>query len=151
VTNTKVIALTATSERPATTSNGYAMLLVLLLAVLADIYGIQRLGSAADTLAFGVVIVATLVFILVMPGFYMLQPNQAAAITLFGEYRGTDRATGLRWTWPWMAKKKLSVRANNFISDKIKVNDLRGNPIEMAAQIVWRVVDTAQALFDVDY
>jgi regulator of protease activity HflC (stomatin/prohibitin superfamily) len=85
-----------------------------------------------------------------MPGFYMLQPNQAAAITLFGAYRGTDRATGLRWTWPWMAKKKLSVRANNFISEKIKVNDLRGNPIEMAAQIVWRVVDTAQALFDVD-
>jgi regulator of protease activity HflC (stomatin/prohibitin superfamily) len=72
------------------------------------------------------------------------------AVTLFGEYRGTDRVTGLRWTWPWMAKKKVSVRANNFISEKIKVNDLRGNPIEMAAQIVWRVVDTAQALFDVD-
>ena len=80
----------------------------------------------------------------------MLQPNQAAAITLFGSYRGTDRSTGLRWIWPWMAKKKVSVRANNFISEKIKVNDLRGNPIEMAAQIVWRVVDTAQALFDVD-
>ena len=95
-------------------------------------------------------IVSTLVFILVMPGFYMLQPNQAVAITLFGEYRGTDRITGLSWTWPWMGKKKLSVRANNFISEKIKVNDLRGNPIEMAAQIVWRVVDTAQALFDVD-
>jgi regulator of protease activity HflC (stomatin/prohibitin superfamily) len=80
----------------------------------------------------------------------MLQPNQAVAITLFGDYRGTDRVTGLRWTWPWMGKKKVSVRANNFISDRIKVNDLRGNPIEMAAQIVWRVVDTAQALFDVD-
>jgi regulator of protease activity HflC (stomatin/prohibitin superfamily) len=80
----------------------------------------------------------------------MLQPNQAVAITLFGDYQGTDRATGLRWTWPWMGKKKVSVRANNFISDKIKVNDLRGNPIEMAAQIVWRVVDSAQALFDVD-
>jgi regulator of protease activity HflC (stomatin/prohibitin superfamily) len=85
-----------------------------------------------------------------MPGFYMLQPNQAAAITLFGEYRGTDRIAGLRWTWPWMAKKKVSVRANNFISEKIKVNDLRGNPIDIAAQIMWRVVDTAQALFDVD-
>ncbi|HZC38271.1 MAG TPA: SPFH domain-containing protein, partial [Sphingomicrobium sp.] len=83
-------------------------------------------------------------------GFYMLQPNQAVAITLFGDYRGTDRVTGLRWTFPWMGKKKVSVRANNFISEKIKVNDLRGNPIEMAAQIMWRVVDTAQALFDVD-
>jgi len=151
VANDKVIALTATSERPALTSSGYAMLIVLLLAILADVFGIQRLGSY-DTGGIGliVVIAATLVFILVMPGFYMLQPNQAAAITLFGEYRGSDRATGLRWTWPWLAKKKLSVRANNFISEKIKVNDLRGNPIEMAAQIVWRVVDTAQALFDVD-
>jgi len=151
VVNDKVIALTATSERPALTSSGYAMLIVLLLAILADVFGIQRLGSY-DTGGMGLIIViaATLVFILVMPGFYMLQPNQAAAITLFGEYRGSDRATGLRWTWPWLAKKKLSVRANNFISEKIKVNDLRGNPIEMAAQIVWRVVDTAQALFDVD-
>ena len=80
----------------------------------------------------------------------MLQPNQAAVITLFGSYRGTDRATGLRWVWPWMGKQKLSTRANNIISETIKVNDLRGNPIEMAAQVVWRVTDTAQALFDVE-
>jgi regulator of protease activity HflC (stomatin/prohibitin superfamily) len=127
------------------------MLIVLLLAILADVFGIKLLGSFdSGRTGFIIVIAATLVFILVMPGFFMLQPNQAAAITLFGEYRGTDRATGLRWTLPWLAKKKLSVRANNFISEKIKVNDLRGNPIEMAAQIVWRVVDTAQALFDVD-
>jgi regulator of protease activity HflC (stomatin/prohibitin superfamily) len=151
VTDGKVIALTATSEREALTTSGYVMLIVLLLAILADVYGIQRLGGAApDMLALGIVAVATLVFILVMPGFYMLQPNQAVAITLFGDYRGTDRVTGLRWTWPWMAKKKVSVRANNFISEKIKVNDLRGNPIDIAAQIMWRVVDTAQALFDVD-
>ena len=83
-------------------------------------------------------------------GFYMIQPNQACAITLFGSYRGSDRNTGLRWVWPWMGKTKISVRANNLISDRIKVNDLRGNPIEMAAQVVWRVVDTAQALYDVD-
>jgi regulator of protease activity HflC (stomatin/prohibitin superfamily) len=147
----KMIALTATAEKPASTYSGYAMLIVLVLAILADIYGIQRLGNDPG-LGSGIIIViaATLVFILVMPGFYMLQPNQAAAITLFGSYTGTDRNTGLRWTWPWMAKKKVSVRANNFISEKIKVNDLRGNPIDIAAQIMWRVVDTAQALFDVD-
>jgi regulator of protease activity HflC (stomatin/prohibitin superfamily) len=151
VANDKVIALTATSERPAVTLSGYAMLIVLLLAVLADVYGINRFGSyEGNGMGIVVVIAATIVFILVMPGFYMLQPNQAVAITLFGEYRGTDRSTGLRWTWPWMAKKKISVRANNFISDKIKVNDLRGNPIDIAAQIMWRVVDSAQALFDVD-
>jgi regulator of protease activity HflC (stomatin/prohibitin superfamily) len=147
----KVIALTATAERPASTASGYAMLIVLLLAILADAYAISTLPNGpGGMINVAAIIVATLVFILVIPGFYMLQPNQAVAITLFGEYRGTDRATGLRWTWPWLAKKKLSVRANNFISEKIKVNDLRGNPVEMAAQIVWRVVDTAQALFDVD-
>jgi regulator of protease activity HflC (stomatin/prohibitin superfamily) len=151
VTDSKIIALTATSERPASGASGYAMLGVLVLAILIDIFAITSLpngpGGGLNVL---LIIVATLAFILVMPGFYMLQPNQAVAITLFGSYRGTDRNTGLRWTWPWMGKKKVSVRANNFISDKIKVNDLRGNPIEMAAQIVWRVVDTAQALFDVD-
>src|SRR6476646_3435891 len=126
------------------------MLVVLFLTILADLYGFSGLGAVANGGSLMIVVIATLVFILVMPGFYMLQPNQAAAITLFGDYKGTDRTTGLRWTWPWMNKKKLSVRANNFISEKIKVNDLRGNPIEMAAQIVWRVVDTAQALFDVD-
>jgi regulator of protease activity HflC (stomatin/prohibitin superfamily) len=150
VANDKVIALTATEERRAATFSGYAMLIILFLAILADIYGINRLSNGGDGTALSVVVVATLVFVLVIPGFYMLQPNQAVVITLFGEYRGTDRTTGLRWTWPWMGKKKVSVRANNFISEKIKVNDLRGNPIEMAAQIMWRVVDTAQALFDVD-
>ena len=150
--NDKVIALTATSERPASTYSGFLMLFVLLLAIVADIYAVQQLAAFGGHRATGLVIAvaATLIFVLVVPGFYMLQPNQAVAITLFGEYRGTDRATGLRWIWPWMGKKKLSVRANNFISEKIKVNDLRGNPIEMAAQIVWRVVDTAQTLFDVD-
>ncbi len=146
----KVIALTPTSERRAATASGYPMLVVLLLAILADIYGIVMLGHDHNAWGIAVVIVVTIVFILVLPGFYMLQPNQAAAITLFGAYRGTDRSTGLRWVWPWLGKKKLSVRANNFISDKIKVNDLRGNPIDIAAQIMWRVVDTAQALFDVD-
>ena len=149
--NGKVIALSATSERRAATSSGYAMLIVLLLAIVADIYGIRQLATFGNhAIGLLVVVVATIAFILVMPGFYMLQPNQVAVITLFGSYEGTDRNTGLRWTWPWLAKKKVSVRANNFISDKIKVNDLRGNPIDMAAQIMWRVVDTAQALFDVD-
>jgi regulator of protease activity HflC (stomatin/prohibitin superfamily) len=96
------------------------------------------------------VIVSGLLLAFLAPGFYMIQPNQAAAVLLFGAYRGTDRAEGLRWIWPWMIRRKISVRANNLISQQIKVNDLRGNPIEMAAQVVWRVTDTAQALFDVD-
>ena len=147
----KVIALSATAERAASTLSGYPMLVAALLAIAMDAYAISRLpNGGSPLLSVALMIVGTILFILVIPGFYMLQPNQAAAITLFGDYRGTDRTTGLRWTWPWMGKKKVSVRANNFISEKIKVNDLRGNPIEMAAQIMWRVVDSAQALFDVD-
>jgi regulator of protease activity HflC (stomatin/prohibitin superfamily) len=128
------------------------MLLLLLVAILWQVWGIVNLAKGADGALASIlaVIVAPILLLFIACGFYMLQPNQAAAITLFGAYRGSDRTTGLRWVLPWMIRKKLSVRANNFISEKIKVNDLRGNPIEMAAQIVWRVVDTAQALFDVD-
>src|SRR3546814_6050693 len=82
------------------------------------------------TLFRSIIAAAVVMFAFVVIGFYMLQPNQAVAITLFGSYKGTDRASGLRWVLPWMMRKKLSVRANNVISDKIKVNDLRGNPIE---------------------
>jgi regulator of protease activity HflC (stomatin/prohibitin superfamily) len=85
-----------------------------------------------------------------MCGFYALQSNEAAAILLFGDYRGTDRTTGLRWVLPWYTRKKISLRARNLTSDKLKVNDKRGNPIEIAANVVWRVEDSAQALFDVD-
>ena len=146
-----VIALTSSRERAAATMSGFAMLFALLMVIALQVAGVVNLSNnSAGWLPILSVIVGPILLILIAPGFYMLQPNQAVAITLFGDYRGTDRVTGLRWTWPWMGKKKVSVRANNFISDKIKVNDLRGNPIEMAAQIVWRVVDTAQALFDVD-
>ena len=144
-------ALTSSRERPARTMSGYALLIVLLLVVLMQVFGVYSLANdMVGVMPVLTVIVGPLLLLLIAPGFYMLQPNQAAAVTLFGAYQGSDRSTGLRWTWPWLIKNKISVRSNNFISDKIKVNDLRGNPIEMAAQIVWRVVDTAQALFDVD-
>jgi regulator of protease activity HflC (stomatin/prohibitin superfamily) len=83
-------------------------------------------------------------------GLYMLQPNQAALLMFFGRYQGTDRGEGLRWANPFYTTTKLSVRARNFNSEKLKVNDLRGNPIEIAAAIVWRVEDTARAAFDVE-
>ena len=145
------INLTASRERAASTFGGYVMLILLALTIALQVWGIVNLANDnANALTIAAVIVGPIGLIFILSGFYMLQPNQAAAITLFGEYRGTDRTTGLRWVWPWEMRKKVSVRANNFISEKLKVNDLRGNPIEIAAQIVWRVVDTAQALFDVD-
>jgi regulator of protease activity HflC (stomatin/prohibitin superfamily) len=144
--------LNHSSEVPAQASSGYLMLLVMLAALLGMGAGVFVAARAepADPAGLAILIASAVVFVFVVPGFYMLQPNQAAAITLFGSYKGTDRAAGLRWLLPWLGKKKVSLRANNLISEKIKVNDLRGNPIEIAAQVVWRVTDTAQALFDID-
>jgi regulator of protease activity HflC (stomatin/prohibitin superfamily) len=138
-------------ERPASTFNGYLFLLLWVGAIALGIWRIVMFNTYGPTALGGwLLLTAIALFVLILPGFYMIQPNQSKVITLFGAYRGTDRSTGLRWIWPWMGRRKVSVRANNLISERIKVNDLRGNPIEMAAQVVWRVVDTAQALYDVD-
>ena len=144
-------ALNASREFRASTNSGYLMLAIALIVLLGSVSQIAVLANDRGGVWNGLVsAIGMMAFVLVISGFYMLQPNQAAAVTLFGTYKGTDRTTGLRWVLPWYTKKKVSARANNLISDKIKVNDLRGNPIEMAAQVVWRVTDTAQALFDVD-
>ena len=150
------IGMVRSQERPAGAFNGYLMLAVLVAAIVFIVWqvstGLPPDGSANDAyFAFaGKLAAAGFIALIVSIGFYMIQPNQAAVLSLFGAYSGTDRTEGLRWVWPWMGKRKISARANNLISERIKVNDLRGNPIEMAAQVVWRVVDTAQALYDVD-
>jgi len=142
-------ALTLSSERPAATMSGYVMLLVLLAAIVAGVTGAATVKG--DPGLGGVLMTgAVLLFVFTLLGFYMLQPNQAVAVTLFGSYKGTDRNTGLRWVLPWHGRRKISLRANNMISERLKVNDQRGNPIEIAAQVVWRVTDTAQALFDIN-
>ncbi|MFM5894069.1 MAG: SPFH domain-containing protein [Novosphingobium sp.] len=147
--------MASSQERAAWSTSGYLIFVAFLALLALTIFRIITFagGQPDDSQVFGFVVstgLCAVALVILASGFYMIQPNQAAAITLFGSYRGSDRNTGLRWVWPWMGKTKISVRANNLVSDKIKVNDLRGNPIEMAAQVVWRVVDTAQALYDVD-
>ncbi|OYX64227.1 MAG: hypothetical protein B7Y88_11690 [Sphingomonadales bacterium 32-64-17] len=147
-----VTAMTRSREVPAATSSGYTLLMVLLaLIVFVGVNVLTRgfgLGSVGLFIACILLPVVAMVFIGL--GFYMVQPNQGAVITLFGDYRGTDRKEGLRWVLPWMMRKKVSVRAHNIHSERIKINDLRGNPIDIACNVVWRVRDTAQAVFDVD-
>ena len=143
-------ALRLSQERTAATGSGYLMLLILLVTVIVAGLGLWRV-TLDDGLTGAILIGSgTIGFLFVLCGFYLLQPNQAAAILLFGDYKGTDRTAGLRWVLPWMMRKKISTRVHNITSDKLKVNDSRGNPIEIAANVVWRVTDTAQALFDVD-
>jgi regulator of protease activity HflC (stomatin/prohibitin superfamily) len=141
-----------TKERPANTSNGGLMLVVTLGVLAAGVWVLGNLiatdqGGPGEALF---LVVACLVFIGLLIGFYSLQPNEAAAITLFGNYKGTDRTPGLRWMLPWYTRKKISLRVRNVTGEKLKVNDRRGNPIEIAAVVVWRVTDSASALFDVD-
>lgn len=153
MSSSEPIALNRSREVPASTQSGYVMLLVSLVLVGVAFWlfitGVV-IPDAPDGLAAIGAILTGIIGLLILTGFYMINPNEAAAIQLFGAYKGTDRNEGLRWVLPWLGKTKIAVRANNVISQTIKVNDARGNPIEMAAQVVWRVTDTAQALFDVD-
>ena len=105
-------------------------------------------------LILGIVLLITLVGIpvgiLVLCGLTLVNPNQARVVTLFGIYKGTLREAGFYWINPFSVRRKLSLRAHNFNSEHLKVNDLRGNPIEIGAVVVWRVRDAAQAAFDVE-
>jgi regulator of protease activity HflC (stomatin/prohibitin superfamily) len=148
-----------TQEKPASTVGGGFLLVLGLAGLLAGPGLIVRLIVLNETQgvsgpevlfhvagAIGLVVAA----ILMLAGLYSLQQNESSAITLFGNYKGTDKRPGLRWVVPWYSRKKISLRVRNVTSDTLKVNDKKGNPIEIAAVVVWRVVDTAQAIFDVD-
>jgi regulator of protease activity HflC (stomatin/prohibitin superfamily) len=134
---------TLVTEKPARAGNGYLMAIVGLalggLGMLMLTRGAPQIGIPLG-----------LAGVFVMAGLYLLNPNQAAALTLFGAYTGSDRGAGLRWANPLSVKKRVSLRDRNLNAPVLKVNDQRGNPIEIAAVIVWRVRDTAQALFQVD-
>ncbi|QZH75997.1 MAG: SPFH domain-containing protein [Erythrobacter sp.] len=148
------IPMARSREVPASGYSGYIMLGVTLGLTALSVWGLPNGIWIAEAGGSAMLVIASIIglFIglLAWIGFYMIQPNQGAVITLFGEYRGTDRTEGLRWIWPWMGKKKVNVRAHNIHSERIKINDKRGNPIDVACNVVWRVKDTAQAVFDVD-
>ena len=137
-------------EAPARSRGGIPWLLadivMLLGAIAAIVFG--AINTSVWLIVSGVVLVLVAVFVAI--GFYMIQPNQSAVLTLFGDYRGSDAKPGLRWANPLYIKKKVSLRVRNFTTQTSKVNDARGNPIEIAAVVVWRVTDTARAVFGVD-
>ena len=139
-------------ERPIATWNGFLMLAVGIAFLLLAVWQlVSMVGAGRPSLAsIGLVVLWVVLGILVLSGLYTLQPNTAAILQLFGDYRGTSRDPGLRFTNPFYTRKKLSVRARNLTGDRLKVNDRRGNPIEIACVVVWRVEDTAKAAFDVD-
>lgn len=132
------------------TKNGWTALGSLLVAAFALALGWYAAGNARNVPAIVGLATASAVWLFLVCGFFTLQPNIAAVLTLFGKYVGTVRRDGFHWVNPFFAVKKVSVRAHNLNGAKMKVNDLRGSPIEIALVMVWRVTDTAKATFDVE-
>lgn len=141
----------ANREKPTSALSGSVALLITLLlffgGIAAVVTGIAQGGNFKFILPG---IFSMISGMIGFCGFFTLQPNEACVLILFGAYKGTVRESGFHWTNPFMSKRKISLRARNLNGDKLKVNDKVGNPIEIAAVVVWRVQDTAQAMFDVD-
>lgn len=140
-----------TREKELKTVSGWFMLPLLVFAGVALGLWLKESVNSGPTV--GQILLWTLAFmvwVVLIGGFFTLQPNMAAVLTLFGKYIGTAKTNGFNWANPFYHKSRISLRARNMNAEKIKVNDSRGNPIEIAAVIVWRVIDTAQAMFDVD-
>ncbi|MCI0516503.1 MAG: SPFH domain-containing protein [Woeseiaceae bacterium] len=130
--------------------SGYGMILVLAVAQLAGAYAVFAAARAQSISGLIAALLFTVVVLILWAGFFMVHPNEAKVLQLFGSYVGTAREPGLRWANPFYAKTKVSTRVRNFESGKLKVNDSHGSPIEIAAVVVWKVFDTAEALFEVD-
>ena len=141
-------------ERVRTTISGWLMLPVLVGVELLGIPLIAATANGEPTAARVSVVLAGIVVLLVaavmLVGFFIVNPNEARVLTLFGKYAGSVKQDGFHWANPLLKKRRISLRIRNFESTKLKVNDLEGNPIEIAAVIVWRVFETAEALFEVD-
>lgn len=130
--------------------SGYLMLVVLLLAQLGFGYAVFRAIVVVSIGGIIGTVLASVVVAICWAGLFMVNPNEAKVLQLFGKYVGTAHESGLKWANPFYAKTAVSTRVRNFESSKLKVNDNRGSPIEIAAVVVWKVFDTAEALFEVD-
>src|SRR5688572_18175957 len=131
------------SERTSTPMSGYTAFALVLLLLLGGAAGIIAMRSP-------VFLWAIVIALLMLPGFFFLNPNFSCVLVLFGDYKGTVRKNGFYWVNPLFVKKRMSLRARNFDSEKIKVNDKVGNPIQIGVILVWQVNDTFKASFDVD-
>jgi regulator of protease activity HflC (stomatin/prohibitin superfamily) len=137
-------------ERQTNAVPGLPVLLALLVAVGLSIWGIVEAVQEESVLMVVTCILLIALGIFLMAGLFVVNPNEGKVLQFFGDYIATVTQPGLRWANPLYTKKKVSKRVRNFESGKLKVNDLEGNPVEIASVVVWRVVDTAEAVFEVD-
>jgi regulator of protease activity HflC (stomatin/prohibitin superfamily) len=137
-------------EREFAALPGLPIALVLMAVILAAVYGFID-GAQRESVAMiigWVLVILLAIFLLI--GLFIVNPNEGKVLQFFGRYVGTVKAPGLRWANPFFSKKRVSQRVRNFESSRLKVNDNEGNPIEIAAVVVWKVIDTAEAVFEVD-
>ncbi len=139
------------TETNANRLNGYISLLIFVVLLTVVVYLMYFIVKNREPEYLWIEIPLFILTNLWMRGFFIVQPNEARVLVLFGKYIGSVRGDGFWWANPFAVKRHVSLRIRNFNSERIKVNDLHGNPIEIAAVIVWRVVDSARALFDVDH
>jgi regulator of protease activity HflC (stomatin/prohibitin superfamily) len=137
-------------ERQVSALPGLPVFLVLLAVDAAAVYELIDAARDGSGLLIAASIIVVVVATFLMAGLFVVNPNEAKVLQFFGDYAGTVKTAGLRWANPFYTKKRVSQRVRNFESAKLKVNDNEGNPIEIAAVVVWRVVDTAEAVFEVD-
>lgn len=142
-------------EKEITVHSGWLPLFFAFLSIILAALGFVGAGTLGDqsslfSVSMAAGFVFSIVFVLICPGFFNLAPNQAAVISLFGDYKGTSRQNGILWANPFYSKKKLSLRSRNLNGDMLKVNDQIGNPIEIAVVTVWKIGDTFKASFDVE-
>jgi hypothetical protein len=131
-------------------ASGYLAFVVLLVLTVVGLVMLIRSVNAEDGVQAVVYALSLLIVVVSWFGLFVVNPNEAKVLQMFGSYVGTVRQPGLKYANPFYTKKKVSVRVRNFETTKLKVNDRHGNPIEIGAVVVWRVVDTAEALFEVD-
>jgi regulator of protease activity HflC (stomatin/prohibitin superfamily) len=138
------------TETKATKLNGFAAMFLWIGGVALEAWLVYTAATLKDPMYLWVIIPFFLALATLMNGFFLVHPNEGKALVLFGKYNGTVRENGFWFVNPFVTKKAISLKIHNFNSEKIKVNDHDGNPIEIAAVVVWRVVETARALFDVE-
>jgi regulator of protease activity HflC (stomatin/prohibitin superfamily) len=137
-------------EREAASLPGLVVLLLVLAALIATIYSLATQASEDTPLLIVGHVALIVVECFLLVGLFVVNPNEGRVMQFFGDYVGTVKRPGLRWANPFYTKKRISLRVRNFESARLKVNDNEGNPIEIASVVVWRVVDTAEAVFEVD-
>ena len=130
--------------------NGFVGLLIVLVLIVGLIFSIRAFVASASALSFVTGVILLLVLLVSLTGFTIIQPNQSKVFTLFGNYLGVIKKEGFWYTVPFTSRRNVSLRVINFNSDRLKVNDLEGNPIEIAAVVVYKVFDSAKAVFDVE-